>query len=387
MTTKALFMETVHLYVAKRLALHQIAPNTGKRITSLLRIFATRLECDDANCAEDCAKKKILEDRLHVGNTLGLDIINDVDITRYLILTDLGYDGRQQFQSVLRTFTAWLMKNNYRGFGENPADGIELEKKPERTQAPFLGAKQLGKALKAAAEFHVQDYFLILIVWLSGRRIGEIKKLRVGDVDTEDKVIHWTDHKNKENNLEMDLHLLLAIAVKEWLKEYERLMGPLQDNWYLFPSRKPVGPAVGAGQRRAMALDPEDFMHSPWARMTLILKEAGIYIKGKNFHSLRRGFGDGVVEAAWEMGMEHVGMSAAQAALNHSDVRTTEQFYARPQARRVAKKVLGQIGHRLLPDEVLLEIPIFAHLPGSEVEQPASVPMAKVIQLFGHRTG
>lgn len=378
-------MEAAETYVKHRTAQEGLATTSGRRTLSQIRVFATTLECLDSGCQAGCVKIKRGAGRVHHGLTLTLDDLTDANTKRYYMATEIGASARHQSVGTLKAFCEWLMDEELIPVVRNPLNKIKTPKIKDRGQGAFMSPHQLVKVLEHAGNYHPRDYFMILITWLSGFRISDVRALTVGAVNREEGVILWTDVKKGQDNLDKQLYKLLRMAVVAWLEKYEELVGrPLQDDWALFPAASGLGKPV-KGEYRKIMLVPMDHLSSPWYIMKRHMERAGLYVKGKSWHSLRRGVGDRVVEIADALGRGD-GMELAQALLNHDKRETTERYYVKRRGTRKVGDFLNDHSEDLLPADVRAQIPIFAGLAtAGAVEPQAPEPTAVASPVDGAR--
>lgn len=129
----------------------------------------------------------------------------------------------------------------------------------------------------------------------SMRRGGELADMKVGDVDftaTPDAPHgeYWyTAHKTDRGRQRVVLTESEAEILKVWLAEYEELLGePLRPEYFLFPSREPVGLGHYGG-RRALRILPHRQISDHSRIFASAWKAAGVYKVGKAGHANRRG--------------------------------------------------------------------------------------------------
>jgi len=136
---------------------------------------------------------------------------------------------------------------------------------------------------------------LLMLVYSSGLRVGEVVRLRVEDLDNVRKLIHVHTGKGKK-----DRYTLLSASVMRVVDEYIKLYRPRE---WLFPGMVPD---------RAYSVRSAQSVFERAARKAGIQKHVTI-------HSLRHAFATHLLE-------QGVDIRIIQQLLGHSSVKTTEVY-------------------------------------------------------------
>ena len=191
-------------------------------------------------------------------------------------------------------------------------------------------------------------------------RSGEIRTLRVGDVDLDAGVVHVTVHKGRSQVDEMPICYELDQELRQWFIAYAHDIGrPLRASDILVPAhvkRPGWAPLADTGKYQ-----PERMMLRPYDHVRGTLAEAGYPIhdetgkkNGEGVHTLRRSGARAMYDAMID---GRLGDAAARddalrqvmTTLHHSSVTITEHYIGLERDRGRRDETLR--GMRFLPQQ------------------------------------
>jgi integrase/recombinase XerD len=176
--------------------------------------------------------------------------------------------------------------------------------KKERKLPVVLSGDEVRAIFEATN--NLKHRILLMLVYSSGLRVGEVVRLRIEDLDDGRKLIHVHTGKGKK-----DRYTLLADSVMDVVEEYIRVYRPRE---WLFTGTLPDRPySVRSAQ-------------SVFQRAA---KNAGIQ-KHVTIHSLRHAFATHLLE-------QGVDIRVIQQLLGHASVKTTEVY------THVSRRILTQV--------------------------------------------
>lgn len=200
------------------------------------------------------------------------------------------------------------------------AEEIYHLKEPERIPR-VLSPEEVKRLLTMAPK--LQTRLMLMLSYGCGLRAGEVVRLRVGDIDAAQGIIHIVQSKGRKDRNVMLPPEVLALA-REWWKE--RPSGrdgdtPLAERW-IFPGIKPN---THLGSRQFARL----FHHA--------VEAAGI-LKPVTLHCLRHSFATHLLERG-------IDVRVIQALLGHDRLDTTARY------TRVATGMIAKVASPLTPPE------------------------------------
>lgn len=239
-----------------------------------------------------------------------------------------------QRRSNLSSIADWLMHKRYMEWGPNPTASLPKRRQTTRGRDRWLSDAEVLRLLKAAKASHDRDYYLVLFLRLTGRRIGEViggrddqKPLLWADIRWDEGFVEWANFKGRKLSNTLPLTPRLRAVLEAWRESYCRELGVDEPHpsWIIFPALTPIGPARrGRTRRRVVA---------PKSRMTNANKVAGALLKasdlwresGESWHLLRKAFAAQRKRAAdaqnrgdaWDL---------TKIALDHEEVTTTRIY-------------------------------------------------------------
>ena len=220
---------------------------------------------------------------------------------------------RAKVTSIIRSWFEWCVDE--RLLDVSPAARIRRPKLPQKA-IPLLPDEARARLLAAAPTD--RDVFALSVLLDLGVRRGELRMLRVRDVDLARRTLVVFGKGQKARSLPLRGGIVLA-AEAYMLEPLEGLVRqPEPDDFVLYPElRNPNRVVYSADPKRPMA---QNGIHRWWYRMCEL---AGLVEKGQragmNMHRARHGL-------AFDMRRE-VSLEAASQALGHADLATTMRHY------------------------------------------------------------
>jgi integrase len=257
--------------------------------------------------------------KIHLGwwvRTLKLETLSDLKGSLPRVeaaLQDLNKAGKTQanYAECLTSFCHWLVKRDY--LDENPLRHLgEFDTTPEETRRALTPA-EIGRLLAVAPE---ERRLLYVVAFATGLRAGEIRSLRVSDLNLDFKALSLRAGHTKNRQAGWQ-------RLPGWLFEQlrERSAGKAPDAPLLF---------VPTHTARAMDLD---------------LKKAGIpkrTVEGKiDFHASRNAFITFLIEA-------QANPKEAMELARHSTPGLTFNVYARTRNARL-EEIVEKVGNQIDP--------------------------------------
>lgn len=255
--------------------------------------------------------------------------------------------------SQLSMFSKWAVANRYL-----PAHIVATVRtipvpKGSRLRIPV---SEFARVLDAASRPDQRATVALgLFMFLRG---GEIKSLRVRDIDLDSGLASVVIHKTNDWD-EMPICWELDQELRRWFKEYQRdIDRPLHGDDWLVPSHRRFPgwlprPESGNFQPRVPVL-------RPFAHVQSVLEQAGYPVtakdgrkSGEGVHTLRRSgaraYYDALVEGRLgDPAARDDALRQVMAALHHKSVTTTEVYLGLDHDRQ--KRDRGLKGMHLLPD-------------------------------------
>lgn len=167
---------------------------------------------------------------------------------------------------------------------------------------------------------HPRDRAMMAFAMNTACRSSEIVRVRLKDLDIDRHEVELTVQKTGGSDM-MPLTSDLLAELRSWLIEYQRLAGPLQGDWLLFPAKT----TVHFGDTEAV-LKPLQPVYAPHSVVTKALSRFGwADTKGQGFHTIRRSVARIYFDAALARGHDGA-LRETAALLHHAHVSTTELY-------------------------------------------------------------
>ena len=253
--------------------------------------------------------------------------------------------------SQVSSFSKWLVANQYaKSHFVTTVRSVPVPRRP-RLRVPAHDFERLLDC--ADRPDRRMTTALGLFLFLRG---GEIKTLRVGDVDLDQGIVHVTIHKTNDSD-EMPICWELDQELRRWFVEYARDIGrPLRSSDFLIPGHRSYPgwrPRLDVGNYQ-----PERMSLRPYAQVRAVLSAAGYEVEeagkptGEGVHTLRRSGARALYEALVE---GRLGDAAARddalrqvmTALHHKSIQTTEHYIGLERDRQRRDQTIR--GVRFLP--------------------------------------
>lgn len=190
-----------------------------------------------------------------------------------------------------------------------------------------------------------RDRCLIVLAANTALRASEITSLRVKDVDLAAGWLQVSVHKSRLEDV-MPITDELDGALRSWLVNYVDAAGPLDGDWFLFPSRRPGRNRYSrtAGLLKATYEHGPLVPSSPISKPALVVQRAlrasgSIIERGEGLHTVRRSVARAFFDSNVRRGYDSA-LRATSALLHHSSTQVTEHY-------------LGLMSEKLHRDEVL----------------------------------
>jgi site-specific recombinase XerD len=218
--------------------------------------------------------------------------------------------------SVLKGFFEYLYKNEY--LLTNPMDGVPLSLTKNKTERKIFSEEDISVFLdsipvdSAAGQ---RDRAMFELMYSSGFRVGEIARLTIGCLNTEERICFIKQSKGKKDRYVPFSNAALAFIVKylgAGRKKHEKRVRKSEMKEYVF---------LGKNGRMSWK--------TIWTRFLFYCKECGLEKEGYTPHSIRHATGTHLL--AHGASIRYV-----QELLGHSSLKTT-QIYTRPCVDNVKK--------------------------------------------------
>lgn len=253
--------------------------------------------------------------------------------------------------SQVSSFSKWLVANRY-----TPAEFVTTVRSVPVPRRPRLRvpANDFNRLLDCAERpDRRMTVALGLFLFLRG---GEIKTLRVGDVDLDQGIVHVTIHKTNDSD-EMPVCYELDQELRRWFVEYARdIERPLRSSDFLIPGhRRYPGwqPRTDVGNYA-----PDRMSLRPYQQVRAVLAAAGYEVEGagkptgEGVHTLRRSGARAYYEwlsdgSSGDAVARDSALRMTMSALHHKSIATTEHYIGLERDRQLRDKTIR--GARLLP--------------------------------------
>lgn len=205
-------------------------------------------------------------------------------------------------------------------------DGIRERSTRSGRQRQRLDRGQIRQLLNACETR--RERALVYFVGSTGLRISEAVAMRIGSMRLEHEELRIIVPKTHTEYI-VPIATDHERELRAWLVEYQEEVGPLHRDYHLFPARKQGAPKghfglIPGGPR---GLAPHNPISNPTMLLDPIKERSGIYFeKGDGWHTIRRSFARLLYDTAREVHGHGHAIRIVQAALNHKNLETTEQY-------------------------------------------------------------
>lgn len=242
---------------------------------------------------------------------------------------DWGVAHRSGKIRTFRMFFAWATRRKYfRGY--DPLGEYKTGRRQSNEDKLRLPRHRFSDLLGAAP--HPRDRILIALGLYLFLRPGESTLLKIGAVNLELGDVAVVVPKTHDSDL-MPITTQLDKELRQWLTYYTTECGPLQDDWYLVPSKtgalRAPAPAGRFGSGNVISegrLRPDVPMSAPGRAVKRALQGIDLDTSGEGGHTLRRSgarayFDYLVDEKGYDGALRQV-----SSMLHHSSTVTTEWY-------------------------------------------------------------
>jgi len=241
----------------------------------------------------------------------------------------------EQRKSNLRHIIKWLMKRGHLAPDVNYAEELPPRRHTAKAKRDRrLTDEEFVTLLPVARKTHLRNYYLLLFMRLTGRRIGEVVGDKTGqeplvwaDIRWEEGFIEWNNNKGRKLGKQMPLTPRLRAVLEAWRDAYAKELGVDEPhaNWIVFPALTATGYAR-KGHTRPTILAPNFIMTNPDKVIRPLLQRAGLWRgAGDGWHILRKTFANQRKQAASDQNRGDA-WELTQIALDHEDVKTTRIY-------------------------------------------------------------
>lgn len=234
----------------------------------------------------------------------------------------------------LGAFLRWAFRNGMAS-GET-IDPTTSRVRWTRTRKLRLTVEQLADLCEGAVNPY--ERVICALAAYTGGRAGELNTLLIGDVDLDAGEIAWARHKTRQDDDALPVMAELADELSRWFKHYEQQNGPLQDDWYLIPSRR----RAGAAEITRYVPDAPRVKGCHLVVKKHLARVLGVdesELRGEGVHTVRRSVARCLYEQLCED--RHADpVAVVQALLGHTNRSMTERYIGVESGRRERDKVL-----------------------------------------------
>ncbi|GAY07496.1 tyrosine-type recombinase/integrase [Pseudonocardia sp. N23] len=245
----------------------------------------------------------------------------------------MGDGALNRSLSALEVYLTWAFRMTYvRGEVINPTTRRVRYRPSRRLQ---LDIKQLVDLYEGAEDPYSR--MVCALAAYTGGRAGEIKTIRVGDVDLGRGEIDWTRHKTRTDDV-LPIMAELHSELERWFAHYAAANGPLRPDWYVIPGRH------GLGQPGAVVYRPtRPRVHGCHTiikdQLVRVLGVAPEDLRGEGVHTVRRSIARCLYEQLLDE--RHADpISVVRALLGHSTRGMTERHIGVETGRTERDRVL-----------------------------------------------
>jgi len=316
----------------------------------------------------------------------------------------------EQRRSNLRHIIKWLMRKGHLALDVNYAEELPPRRHTAKAKRDRrLTDEEFLHLLTVARKTCWRNYFLLLVLRLTGRRIGEVvgdkenqEPLVWADIRWEEGFIEWNNNKGRKLGKQMPLTPRLRAVLEAWRDQYAKELGVDEPHahWIVFPAVTATGYAR-KGHTRPTVLAPTFVITNPDKVIRPLLQRAGLW-RGRSdgWHILRKTFANQRKQMASDQNRGDA-WELAQIALDHEDVKTTRIYindredYERYAAWANATPELGIDAMAKIPELATLAVepaPETTKQPAGEAVKSTPVddsdePLAKVVNFSAFARG
>lgn len=234
------------------------------------------------------------------------DAFDTHEITREHVVVFINYFQEKRIASrakakvQLQTFFDWMLDNDLMSM---PTNVVRKFKNPIKGKTPneiredrvrYTDEQIKHLLMVTLEEFGALRYYLIFIMILTERRVGEVARLRWNDIDLDNwKMTFWNEKGDRPGRYYFNPEAVqIFSAYREWYQARcdEQGLGAIEQNgqWYVFPNVTFMG-SVRYATKRPWKIDPH--RRKPKESMGVWFREslqaAGLYKPGQVCHIAR----------------------------------------------------------------------------------------------------
>lgn len=288
---------------------------------------------------------------IRVGIDLWGDIPTDSLTSEHIdsLFAAHNYAARTQnlYIGGLRAFFDWASHSGMHS-GPDPTYGWRSRKvvSQDRLRIPV---ERFPELLDAAE--HPRDRMILAIGIYTFMRGGEIRTLRVNDVNFTDGSIRMYRHKTKEQD-NLPICVELADELREYLSTYRKMHRGLEPTWYLVPAKNPDlwlrDQEKWVRSSEPSRMKPTTPITHPYRVAQRAIQKLGYPdVKNEGIHTLRRSGARALLEALRADGVDSA-LLRVGAMLGHKDTKVTAHYIGLNMEREERNKMLS--GSRMFPD-------------------------------------
>lgn len=234
---------------------------------------------------------------------------------------------RNLYLGAFRQFFTYCRKHGFMAKDFDPTDTWRMVKVPEESKSR-LAVEDFPRLLQAATD--PRDRAVVALGLFTFCRAGEIRTLRIRDVDFDSGEVSIYRHKTQQAD-RLPLVTELATEMVLWQNTYQSLMGELNPDWFLVPAKDPLPMAWShllgrlAPTGAPAKLRPTQRMSHPYRAAQRPLRALGMLEKGVGGHVLRRSGARALFDRLRHEGYDGA-LKRVQSMLGHSSGTITEQY-------------------------------------------------------------
>lgn len=227
-------------------------------------------------------------------------------------------------------FFVWLRQLGYLPAGRDPFFDYRKPFTGLPTGKLFVEGEQFSDLLDSVE--HPRDRAAAALGLYTQLRGGDVRRLRVGDVDRVKRRIAATIQKSNKRDSK-PIAPALAAELERWLAWYEDRCGPLADEWFLVPSKTKPKTAYDRDLKtfkmvpNSVGVIPTKMGSSDTRWVHKALRATGMEpARGAGTHTFRRSGANEIVQTVKRERGQAEAIELARVSLNHASARTTELY-------------------------------------------------------------
>ena len=234
---------------------------------------------------------------------------------------------RNLYLGHLKLFLTYCRRHNWIPRDYDPAESWRPVKVP-RKEMPRIGFEDFAGVLDAATD--PRDRAVVALGLFTMCRASEIQTLKIRNLDFDSGYVYIYRHKTKDEDT-MPMPKELRLEMVRWLNTYRELMGELNPDWFLVPSKDPLPMAWDHRLNRLAPtgapapLRPTQAMTHPYRASKRALEAYGLKGKGIGGHVLRRSGARVLFDRLRSEGYDGA-LKRVQAMLGHTSAQHTETY-------------------------------------------------------------